>query len=91
MPQLSLDIIVFGIYLAIVTTVGFVASRKEKFHMAACRPRPAIKIGAKKDSCMRDGFLVYLGTRPEHARGIEILPLADGVHRLGEILSRNRA
>ena len=30
MPHLSLDVIVFGIYLAIVTTVGFVASRKEK-------------------------------------------------------------
>jgi len=30
MPHLSLDIIVFGLYLAVVTTVGFVASRKEK-------------------------------------------------------------
>jgi predicted AAA+ superfamily ATPase len=31
-------------------------------------------------------YLVYLGRRPGHERGIEILPFADCVHRLGEIL-----
>jgi SSS family solute:Na+ symporter len=30
MPRLNPDLIVFGIYLAVVTTVGFVASRRQK-------------------------------------------------------------